>query len=67
MAFAAMNIRREQGEPYGDLIDVCNMLGIAGKYGSAPNALLLMLAESPTYQAGLKRLAEQTENLKGNA
>jgi len=58
MAFAAMNIRRTQGEPYGEVIDVCNLFGVAGRFGTAPNALLHMLAESPTYREGLEILTK---------
>ncbi len=67
MEQSAINIRRVQGKPYADIIDVCTMLGVAGQFGSAPNALLHLMAESPTYQAGLKRLEEQNHGSEGNA
>lgn len=49
--------RRVGDGKYRDVIDVCEALA-AEDYGSAPNALLVMVRKSPLFQETLSRLRE---------
>ncbi len=50
----ALNLSRSLGR-YDDILDVAEKLG-SETYGSASNALAVMVRESPLFQAALKKL-----------
>ncbi len=56
MANLVLAIDSRKKQSYADIVDVCDELGSDGLHGSAPNALVRLLEESPTFVDTLRRI-----------
>ncbi len=67
MVQVALN-RKDAGGRYGDVLDVCERLaGPSGDYGSATNALFVMVRQSPLFKTEFEKIqAERAIATAGN-